>query len=146
MGKGLGWVLLVVGLALAGYGVAQFAMDSVPAGPLPPPLAQGGSLAVGFVLVVFSLVLLIRTPRVAPAPAPAPPAPAAPEVVEVKRTEMNWASRPEAADDSDALVEVRQKMGRLKVQYGLGEVGNESYKRQMADLEAQEAEIEKARE
>lgn len=100
----------------------------------------------GLALVVSAIVMLAkRTPSpqvVSQAPEPAPP-----QVVEVKRTEMNWGSQggPEVPDDLQSqLDDVDQRMGRLKVQLGLGQVSNESFKRQMAELEDEKAGVEDA--
>ena len=146
MSKALGWILLVLGLAVAGYGVALASGAALPPPSLETPAGWGAALAVGVVVLIVALVLVTRTPKLAPAAAPLPPPPAVPETVEIKRTEMRWGER-QAAPEAAATTEIestREQLARLKVQYGLGELSAESYRRLSADLEAKLAELERA--
>jgi hypothetical protein len=144
--KSLGWILLVLGLVVAGYGVALLAGAALPTGGVSDRAAWGGALAVGLVFLVVALVLITRTPKLGPAAAPAPPPVPQPETVEVKRTEMRWGERPatQEAPETSELEGTRQQLARLKVQYGLGELSAESYRRLSEELEAKLAQLERA--
>lgn len=145
MSKAMGWILLVAGLGLAGYGVALLSGAALPTGGVNYAIVGSLGLGLGLLLLVIALVFLTRQPKMGPAAVEAPPL-AAPETVEVKRTEMRWAERP-AAQEGEVTTEiegVRQQLARLKVQYGLGEISNESYRRLSAELEAKLAELERA--
>lgn len=81
----------------------------------------------------------------APSPPPTPPPPPS-EVVVIKRTEMNWQPLPKSMSPEQRLQErlddVNGRMGRVKVQFGLGHVSKDTYKKLMEDLEREKTEIE----
>lgn len=122
---------------------------------VPDPLGdrdQSGMLyaGVGLAFLVVGVVFLVMKPK-APAVAPESRAASPPRrQVEIKRTEMNVgrpepsSSAPKTAESSlDAEIEeMTRKISRLKVQYGMGEISKESFRRLRDELEQEKAELE----
>ncbi|MBI2078515.1 MAG: hypothetical protein HYT80_09140 [Euryarchaeota archaeon] len=104
-----------------------------------------GMGGVGVLFLTLGIILLLVGPRGPRVPKGAAVAAAQPQQVEIKRTEMNWGSS-QAATPSDqlqeALDEVNRKIGQAKVQYGMGQLSNESYKLLMAQYEKERGAIE----
>lgn len=101
-------------------------------------------MAVGGFLLVGGVVLLLLPGHKTEFKAVVAPRPVA-QTVEIKRTQMDFA-KPAAGPGSaldEELEGVNQKMGRLKVQFGIGELSSASYQTLMAQLEAEKAAIER---
>lgn len=98
----------------------------------------------GGFLLLAGIVLLIVSPRARRQELAV--AETGPQEVVIKRTEMNLAGatpRSEAEALNDQLEAINQKISRIKVKFGMGEVSNESFKRLMAEYEQERAGIEK---
>ena len=146
--KILGIILLVLSLPLLGLAVMYLGSEEPPVAPFigdEPSMSAYVLLGVAALFIVLGIILLLVKPRAAPAPVVVA-APAPPQEITIKRTEMNWGTQPVAASPTaqleSALDAVNQKIGRLKVQYGMGEISNESYKRMMVTYESEKAQIE----
>lgn len=109
-------------------------------------LAAAAAAVLSAVSLLIALVLVFSG-RPKPDAAEPAPAPARLEPVVIKRTEMNFRA-PDAEPDPQTqarLEEVDAEMGRLKVRFGLGEIGNETFARLMAQLEEERARLETPR-
>lgn len=98
----------------------------------------------GAVLLVVGVVLLVVSPKAPRVQAGVPAE--SPQVVEIKRTEMDWGAGPQktVADElHERLETVNQKIGRAKVRFGMGQLSKETYKTLIAELEAEKAVVER---
>lgn len=144
-----GFLTLVAGVACLAF-VPRFLENQAEVAGVPIYAVALG--AIGLFLAVLGLVFLMRSPP-SEAPSTPPPAPAAAaEPITIKRTQMDWggnvADGPDDADTeeaaapaTDALDDVHRRMGKLKVDYGLGKLGANAYHELMRELEAEEAAI-----
>lgn len=122
---------------------------------VPDPLGDRGQsgilyAGVGLAFLVVGVVFLVMKPK-APQVTPEARSASPPRRhVEIKRTEMN-VGRPEpspgpaeAAESSldEEIEEMTRKISRLKVQYGMGEISKESFRRLRDELEKEKAELE----
>lgn len=147
--RGLSILLLVaLGLGAAGYaGFLAFSdSDALPGLTEDRMLSAAVAGVVGAVSLLIALVVAFAAKPRAPPPAPGPAA-AAPEVVVIKRTAMDWGEpAPRPAEDLEGrLEEIDQRLGRLKVEYGTGQLSSEGYKALVNDLEAEKVRLERAR-
>lgn len=145
--KPLGVVLLVLSLPLLlGAIVYLFMTDP----PLPAFVSDDlaktgtavGGAGVGFLFL--GVILLVVSPKKKVAPVVVVPPPA--QTYEIKRTAMDVgsSSRQTVGDELQTQLDlVNQKMGRLKVQFGMGELSNESYKTLMGQYEVEKAAVER---
>lgn len=144
---GVALIVLAVPIVLAGLLLIGSEQTFVPAAvgdETQSAMVYGG---IGLAFLVVGVVLLLMRPK----PKVTPDAPPRPErrTVEIKRTEMN-VGRPEPApspaggdSDLDAQIdELTRKISRLKVQYGMGELSKESFRRLRDELEQEKAELE----
>ncbi len=101
----------------------------------------------GVAFLAIGVVLLLLKPKRRVTP-DAPPQPQR-QAVEIKRTEMN-VGRPEPTTGAsagsssldDEIDEMTRQLSRLKVQYGMGEISKESFRRLRDELEKEKAELE----
>jgi hypothetical protein len=149
--KGFGILLIIVSMLLLLAGVSYLFMAT---SPLPSLVKQDPTLTgyaaggAGLLALLLGVVLLVIAPKPA-VPIVVPVTQPALQTVEIKRTEMNWGSGARPAAQADAsedlsgrLEGINQRLGRLKVQYGMGELSNESYKTITTQLEQEKADIE----
>lgn len=146
-GRVVGSVLVVASIALLVAAVLQLY------GAAPPLPAVGGDFettgyvvgGLGVVVLAGGVVLFILRPRSKTAKVGTPVEPM--QQVVIKRTEMNWGpqtsvSRTPSDDLQSQLDAVNQKIGRLKVQYGIGELSGETYKALIIEYEKERAAVE----
>src|SRR5688572_22948897 len=99
-----------------------------------PEIMEGNRDASGFIalgagalLLVLGIVMMLLKPKQAPVVVQRV-APVPQQQVEIKRTEMNWgagAPTRSASEDLQAELDaINQKVSRVKVQYGMGELSN----------------------
>jgi heme/copper-type cytochrome/quinol oxidase subunit 2 len=143
--RALGAVFLVLSVPVLLAGVlVRFSSTSV----VPAFLGESTFLVLlglGTSMLLLGILFVIGITR-KKAVVAAAPAPETTAEVEIKRTEMNWGSQTKAAPSDelqDALDKVNQKIGRAKVQYGVGELSADSYKLLIADYEKEKAEIQR---
>lgn len=148
-----GWLAIAVAFVTLAYGVALLLPTATLPTSLREPTTIGASMVVAAVVMFVAAVGASRGPvgepargvqiRAAPRETDEPPA------YEIKRTDMNWAppaDQPDAERESgDELAEVKRQLAKLKVDYGLGRLNAKSYQTLRAELEAQEAELERVR-
>lgn len=145
--KALGIVLLLMSLPLL-VGAILYLFMAAPPGPsfvAEDPAKTGIALGAGGALfLLLGVILLVVSPKKEPTPVVV--VTPAPQTYEIKRTEMDLgsSSRQTVGDDLQAQLDlVNQKMGRLKVQFGMGELSSESYKTLMAQYESEKAAVER---
>lgn len=140
----LGIVLLVLSIPVLLAAVVSYGSE----GTMPAIFGPSTGIvlaAAGVGLLLFGIVFIVVAPKKKVVAAPVAPPPPPPQV-EIKRTEMNWgANKPKSASDElqEELEAVNQQIGKIKVQYGIGELSNEAYKLMMADYEKKKSKIEK---
>ncbi|HLE47031.1 MAG TPA: hypothetical protein VI818_01945 [Candidatus Thermoplasmatota archaeon] len=146
--KIIGIILIVLAVPLF-LGAIVFLFSEVR--PVEPfvqddPAKTGYGLAgIGVLFLTMGVILLLVGPRGPRIPKGAAVAAAQPQQVEIKRTEMNWGSGQTAAPSDqlqEALDDVNRKIGQAKVQFGMGQLSNESYKILMAQYERERGVIE----
>ena len=145
--KIIGIVLMVLSVpALLGSVVFLFS-EVRPLEPFVNDSAEStgyGLAGIGVLFLTLGVIMLLIGPRTR-TPKALASAVAQPQQVEIKRTEMNWGSQTVASPSDqlqEALDEVNRKMGQAKVQYGMGELSNESYKLLMGQYEKEKGAIE----
>lgn len=136
-------------MAIAAYGLALVSKPDAVPGWRPEGDAASISILSGGVLVLLvGLIFIVRRSPIPMAPTPQE-APRPLETVEIKRTEMRWGetspAEPAEAASDDRLEAIQQQISKLKVQFGLGQVSPEAYKRLLEDLQAEEAELTRTR-
>ncbi|HEX9816279.1 MAG TPA: hypothetical protein VGB18_04810 [Candidatus Thermoplasmatota archaeon] len=102
-------------------------------------------LGMGGILLIVGVVLLVVSPKKKPM-AQGAVVVAAPQQIEIKRTEMNWASNAAKAPSDEMQTQldaINQKIGQAKVRYGVGELSGETYKMLLADFEKEKTEIQR---
>lgn len=146
-GRVFGSLLVLVSIGLLILAVLQLYGASPPL-----PAVGGGTATTGYVVgalgvlgLAGGVVLLVAGPRKKSTPSGTVLEPA--QQVVIKRTEMNWGpqtsvSRAPSDDLQAQLDAINQKIGRLKVQYGIGELSGETYKVLIVEYDKERAAIE----
>lgn len=147
--KALGVALIVLSVpillaALVLVGSEETFVPAVAGDRVESGMVYGG---VGFAFLVVGVVFLLLKPKRRVTPE-APPQPQR-RTVEIKRTKMDVGrSEPSAGTEGAAssldaeIEELTRKISRLKVQYGMGEISKESFRRLRDELEKEKAELE----
>jgi hypothetical protein len=147
--KVVGLILLILSIPLILLGILYLFSD-VDAVPqiVPDDRNMSGYAAAGAgaVFLLLGVVLMLLTPK-PKGVVVAPTAVAPPQQFEIKRTEMNWGTTSQAKTASEDLQDqmdaVKQKLSRIKVQYGMGELSSESYRTLTQQYELEMAAIER---
>lgn len=145
--KILGIIVMVLSVPLLLGGVLFMFSTNPPMDPFVQDDATktGYALvAAGVLFLLLGLILLLIGPRTKVLKGAAEAAPQ-PQQIEIKRTEMNLGGQQAASPSEqlqEALDDINRKIGQAKVQYGMGQLSNESYKLLTSQYEKEKGAIE----